>query len=66
MIEDIIEEIKKVNKMIDLHATSYPWKPPHDFMLTQYQRKRDELIAELEKELLKLNIFDEWKEWKNQ
>lgn len=48
VIQDIIEEIKKVNEMIDLHSTHTP-----DFMLKQYQFKRDELITELEKELLK-------------
>lgn len=62
MIEDIIEEIKKVNQMVDLHATD----KDSDFMLKQYQSKRDQLISELEKELSKLNDFDEWKEWKNQ
>jgi len=48
MIQDIIEEIKAVNVMCDLHSTN-----PSDFMLKQYQFKRDQLIAELEKELLK-------------
>jgi hypothetical protein len=48
IIQDIIEEIKAVNVMCDLHSTN-----PSDFMLKQYQFKRDQLIAELEKELLK-------------
>jgi hypothetical protein len=60
MIKDIIEEIKKVNQMIDLHTTN-----ESDFMLKQYQFKRDQLISELEEELVKLNDFDNWKEWKN-
>jgi len=60
MIKDIIEEIKKVNQMIDLHSTN-----DGDFMLKQYQSKRDQLISELEEELVKLNDFDNWKEWKN-
>ena len=60
MTKDIIEEIKKVNKMIDLHSTS-----DSDFMLKQYQFKRDQLISELEEELVKLDDFDNWKEWKN-
>ena len=61
MIQDIIEEIKKVNKMIDFHSTN----KDSDFMLKQYQAKRDQLISELESELEKLNDFDNWKEWKN-
>ena len=37
MIQDIIEEIKKVNQMLDLHSTN----KDSDFMLKQYQSKRD-------------------------
>ena len=44
MIQDIIEEIKKVNQMIDFHSTN----KDSDFMLKQYQSKRDQLISELE------------------
>ena len=61
MIQDIIEEIKKVNQMLDLHSTN----KDSDFMLKQYQSKRDQLISELEYELEKLNDFDNWKDWKN-
>ena len=61
MIQDIIEEIKKVNQMIDFHSTN----KDSDFMLKQYQAKRDQLILELEEELVKLDDFDNWKEWKN-
>jgi len=61
MIRDIIEEIKKVNQMVDLHLTN----KDSDFMLKQYQSKRDQLISELEYELEKLNDFDNWKDWKN-
>ena len=61
MIQDVIEEIKKVNKMIDFHSTNNE----SDFMLKQYQFKRDQLISELEEELVKLNDFDNWKAWKN-
>jgi len=61
MIRDIIEEIKKVNQMVDLHSTNND----SDFMLKQYQSKRDQLISELESELEKLNDFDNWKAWKN-
>jgi hypothetical protein len=62
MIQDVIEEIKKVNKMIDFHSTNNEG----DFMLKQYQAKRDQLISELESEIEKLNDFDNWKAWKNQ
>jgi hypothetical protein len=60
MIQNIIEEIKKVNQMIDLHS-----KNDTDFMLNQYQHKRDQLIDELEINLAKIVEFDNWKEWKN-
>ncbi len=49
MIEDIIEEIKKINEIIDLHCNN-----EIDIMLSQYQAKRDQLILELEKEIKKL------------
>jgi hypothetical protein len=61
MIQDIIEEIKRVNQMIDFHSTN----KDSDFMLKQYQSKRDQLISELEEELVKLNDFYNWKDWKN-
>jgi hypothetical protein len=60
MIHDIIEEIKNVNQMVDLYSTNND-----DFMLKQYQYKRDQLISELEYEIEKLSEFDNWKEWKN-
>jgi hypothetical protein len=47
--------------MVDLHSTNND----SDFMLKQYQSKRDQLISELESELEKLNDFDNWKAWKN-
>jgi hypothetical protein len=61
MIQDVIEEIKNANQMIDLHSTN----KDDDFMLKQYQFKRDQLISELEEELFKLNNFENWKEWKD-
>jgi len=61
MIEDVIEEIKNVNQMIDLHSTN----KDGSFMLKQYQFKRDQLISELEEELFKLNNFENWKEWRD-
>jgi len=60
MIQDIIEEIKKVNQMIDIQS-----KSDTDFMLNQYKHKRDQLIDELEINLVKIVEFDNWKEWKN-
>jgi hypothetical protein len=59
MIQDIIEEIKKVNKMIDLHSIN------DGLMLDQYKSKRERLFVELESEIEKLKEFDNWKEWKN-
>ena len=59
MIQDIIEEIKKVNEMIDLHSIN------GGLMLHQYKSMREKLFIELEEELVKLNDFDNWKEWKN-
>jgi hypothetical protein len=47
--------------MIDFHSTN----KDSDFMLKQYQSKRNQLISELEYELEKLNDFDNWKAWKN-
>ena len=59
MIQDIIEEIKKVNAMMDLHSIN------GGLMLHQYKSMREKLFIELEEELVKLNDFDNWKEWKN-
>ena len=59
MIQDIIEEIIKVNKMVDLHSIN------GGLMLEQYKSKRERLFVELESEIEKLKEFDNWKEWKN-
>lgn len=59
MIQDIIEEIKKVNKMIDLHSIN------GGLMLEQYKSMRESLFIELESEIENLKEFDNWKEWKN-
>lgn len=59
MIQDIIEEIKKVNKMIDLHSIN------GGLMLEQYKSMRESLFIKLESEIEKLKEFDNWKEWKN-
>ena len=59
MILDIIEEIKKVNTMVDLHSIN------GGLMLEQYKKRRENLFTELESEIEKLKEFDNWKEWKN-
>ena len=59
MILDIIEEIKKVNTMVDLHSIN------GGLMLEQYKKRRENLFIELESEIEKLKEFDNWKEWKN-
>jgi hypothetical protein len=59
MIQDIIEEIKKVNTMVDLHSIN------GGLMLEQYKSGRERLFIELESEIEKLKEFDNWKEWKN-
>jgi hypothetical protein len=60
MIQDVIEEIKKVNQMIDLHSIN------GGLMLEQYKSMRERLFVELDSEIEKLKEFDNWKEWKNQ
>jgi hypothetical protein len=59
MILDIIEEIKKVNTMVDLHSIN------GGLMLEQYKKRRENLFIELESEIENLKEFDNWKEWKN-
>lgn len=59
MIQDIIEEIKKVNTMIDLHSIN------GDLMLDQYKSMRERLFIELDSEIENLKEFDNWKEWKS-
>ena len=59
MIQDIIEEIKKVNAMIDLHSIN------GGLMLHQYKSIREKLFVELESEIENLKEFETWKEWKN-
>lgn len=48
---DLIEDIKDVNKMIQLHADS-----PSDLMLIQYKAKRDKLMSYLIDELVKPDV----------
>jgi len=58
MIQCKIKELKEINKLIDLRNSS-------DISIENHKEKRDQLISELEEELIKLNDFDNWKEWKN-
>lgn len=59
IIEDIIEEIKSLNHIIDIHSIN------GGIMLQQYKSKRDRLFTELESEIDNLKEFENWKEWKN-
>lgn len=59
MIQDVIEEIKKVNQMIDLNSIN------GGLMLEQYKSIREKLFIELDSEIENLKEFDNWKEWKN-
>ena len=58
MIQDKIKELKEVNKLIDLRSSDNI--PTESHIL-----RRDQIISEIEEELVKLNDFDNWKEWKN-
>lgn len=59
MIQDIIERLKDVNRMIDIHSIN------GGIMLEQYKNIRDRLIFELESEIENIKEFENWKEWKN-
>jgi len=58
MIQFKIKELKEIIKLIDLRNSS-------DVSIESYKKRRDQLISEIEDELVKLNDFDNWKEWKN-
>jgi hypothetical protein len=58
MIQFKIKELKETIKLIDLRNSS-------DVSIESYKKRRDQLISEIEDELVKLNDFDNWKEWKN-
>ena len=58
MIQDKIKELKEVNKLIDLRNSG-------DVPTESHILRRDQIISEIEEELVKLNDFDNWKEWKN-
>ena len=61
MIQDKIKELKEINKLIDLEETVMS----HESEMDSLKFKRDQLISELEEELVKLNDFYNWKDWKN-
>lgn len=54
MIEDKIKELKELNKLND--------EVKSDVLIS----KRDDLILEIEKELIRLKDFYSWKEWINE
>jgi len=58
MIQDKIKELKEVNKLIDLRSSGNI--PTESLIL-----RRDQIILEIEEELVKLNDFYNWKDWKN-
>jgi len=65
MIQDKIKELKKINKIIDIEQTVLFHQMSHELEINLLKSKRDQLISELEEELVKLDDFDNWKEWKN-
>jgi hypothetical protein len=58
MIQFKIKELKETIKLIDLRNSS-------DVSIESHKKRRDQLISEIEEELIKLEDFDNWKEWKN-
>ena len=58
MIQFKIKELKETIKLIDLRNSS-------DVSIESHEKRRDQLISEIEEELIKLEDFDNWKEWKN-
>jgi len=61
MIQDKIKELKEINRLIDIEETIMS----HESEVGLLKFKRDQIISEIEEELIKLNDFDNWKEWKN-
>jgi len=58
MIQDKIKELKEINKLIYLRNSG-------NISTESHILRRDQIISEIEEELIKLNDFDNWKEWKN-
>lgn len=65
MIQDKIKELKKINKIIDIEQTVLFHQMSHELEINLLKSKRDQIILEIEEELVKLDDFDNWKEWKN-
>ena len=65
MIQDKIKELKEINKIIDIEETVLFHQMSHELEINLLKSKRDQLISELEEELVKLNDFYNWKDWKN-
>jgi len=68
MIQDKIKELKEINKLIDLRNSGNISTEDIYTFLASYEShilRRDQIISEIEEELIKLNDFDNWKEWKN-
>ena len=61
MIQDKIKELKEINRLIDIEETIMSQESEVGLL----KFKRDQIISEIEEELIKLNDFDNWKEWKN-
>lgn len=61
MIQDKIKELIEVNKLIDIEEGVMS----HESEMDSLKFKRDQIISEIKEEIIKLNNFDTWKEWKN-
>ena len=61
MIQDKIKELKEINRLIDIEETIMSQESEVGLL----KFKRDQIISEIEEDLIKLNDFDNWKEWKN-
>jgi Ca2+-binding EF-hand superfamily protein len=68
MIQDKLKELKEINKLIDSRNSGNISTEDIYTFLASYEShilRRDQIISEIEEELVKLNDFDNWKEWKN-
>jgi len=50
-VTDLLEQIEAVNEMIDLHR-----KADNDFMLKQYQHRKEKFVKELKESLANFGI----------
>jgi len=50
-VTDLLEQIEAVNEMIDLHR-----KADDDFMLKQYQHRKEKFVKELKESLVDFRI----------